>query len=252
MDAEESKATAAADKSPDIDIEEIDFDLSSFSMDAEESKAAADKSPSIDIEEIDFDLSSFSMDAGETKESIAGKTPSIDIEEVDFDLGSFSMNTKVSDAAEKDSAIFGALSETQLTDKQQDIESFEFNLSSDDVKSETIEDFGFNVLENSENADSPAFSLDKALDFNEDFDDDFDFNFDLDEPLSRSGQSSQYDEFGVSDLTDMDELETKLDLAKAYVDMGDADAAKDIAQEVLEQGNDEQKKAAQALLDELK
>jgi pilus assembly protein FimV len=40
-------------------------------------------------------------------------------------------------------------------------------------------------------------------------------------------------------------------LAKAYVDMGDADAAKDIAKEVLDQGTVEQKKAAQALLDEL-
>ena len=49
----------------------------------------------------------------------------------------------------------------------------------------------------------------------------------------------------------MDELETKLDLAKAYVDMGDADAAKDIAKEVLEQGTVEQKKIAKALLDEL-
>jgi pilus assembly protein FimV len=34
--------------------------------------------------------------------------------------------------------------------------------------------------------------------------------------------------------------------------MGDADAAKSIAQEVLEKGNPEQKQAAQALLDELK
>ncbi len=69
---------------------------------------------------------------------------------------------------------------------------------------------------------------------------------------TKSGQNfDQYKEFGVSDLTDMDELETKLDLAKAYVDMGDADAAKDIAKEVLEQGTVEQKKTAKALLDEL-
>ena len=91
----------------------------------------------------------------------------------------------------------------------------------------------------------------ESIDFNalEDTED-FDFNFDLDLPLA-SGSSKQYDEFGVSDLTDMDELETKLDLAKAYIDMGDADAAKDIAKEVLEQGTIEQKKTAQALLDEL-
>ena len=115
---------------------------------------------------------------------------------------------------------------------------------------ETADDFA--GLENSnKKSQDVEFSADKSLDFNDDFGDDFDFNFDLDLPLTTSEQSSQNDEFGVSDLTDMDELETKLDLAKAYVDMGDADAAKDIAKEVLDQGTVEQKKAAQALLDEL-
>jgi len=49
-----------------------------------------------------------------------------------------------------------------------------------------------------------------------------------------------------SDLTDMDELETKLDLAKAYVDMGDADAAKDIAKEAEAISPGEQQKKAEA------
>ena len=60
------------------------------------------------------------------------------------------------------------------------------------------------------------------------------------------------DRFDVFDLTDMDQLETKLDLAKAYIDMSDADAAKDMAWEVLEKGTAEQKKIAQALLNDLK
>ena len=55
----------------------------------------------------------------------------------------------------------------------------------------------------------------------------------------------------VSDLTDMDELETKLDLAKAYIDMGDADSAKEIIEQVLEKGSAKQKKTAQELLDDL-
>jgi pilus assembly protein FimV len=50
----------------------------------------------------------------------------------------------------------------------------------------------------------------------------------------------------------MDELETKLDLAKAYIDMSDTDAAKNMACEVLEKGTAEQKKVAQELLDDLK
>ena len=54
------------------------------------------------------------------------------------------------------------------------------------------------------------------------------------------------------DLTDMDELDTKLDLARAYVDMEDVDAARDILEEILERGNENQKQEAQALLDKLR
>ncbi|WP_204369205.1 FimV/HubP family polar landmark protein [Methylocucumis oryzae] len=46
-------------------------------------------------------------------------------------------------------------------------------------------------------------------------------------------------------------METKLDLAIAYIDMGDSDAAKEIALEVLKKGTAEQQMVAQALLDGL-
>ncbi len=49
-----------------------------------------------------------------------------------------------------------------------------------------------------------------------------------------------------------DEIKTKLDLAQAYADMDDADAARDILNEVLAEGNAEQKTAAQRLLDRIK
>ncbi|MDT8384104.1 MAG: FimV/HubP family polar landmark protein [Gammaproteobacteria bacterium] len=49
----------------------------------------------------------------------------------------------------------------------------------------------------------------------------------------------------------VDEVGTKLDLAKAYVDMGDADGARSILDEVLEEGDDEQKKQAEELLSQI-
>lgn len=49
-----------------------------------------------------------------------------------------------------------------------------------------------------------------------------------------------------------DEIKTKLDLAQAYADMDDPDAARDILNEVLAEGNAEQKAAAQQLLDRIK
>ncbi|BCX81579.1 hypothetical protein MIT9_P1157 [Methylomarinovum caldicuralii] len=51
------------------------------------------------------------------------------------------------------------------------------------------------------------------------------------------------------DLTDMDELDTKLDLARAYVDMDDMESARAILEEVLSHGNEKQQQEARELLD---
>ena len=48
-----------------------------------------------------------------------------------------------------------------------------------------------------------------------------------------------------------DTVSTKLDLARAYIDMGDQDGARDILNEVVAEGNDEQQQRAQAMLEEL-
>jgi len=48
-----------------------------------------------------------------------------------------------------------------------------------------------------------------------------------------------------------DEVATKLDLARAYMDMGDTDMAKSLLGEVTQQGNSQQKGEAQGLLSRL-
>lgn len=50
---------------------------------------------------------------------------------------------------------------------------------------------------------------------------------------------------------DADAADTKLDLAQAYIDMGDEDGARDILGEVLQEGTDAQRDTAQNLLDGL-
>ncbi|MEX0730891.1 MAG: FimV/HubP family polar landmark protein [Aquisalimonadaceae bacterium] len=47
-----------------------------------------------------------------------------------------------------------------------------------------------------------------------------------------------------------DENGTKLDLARAYLDMGDSEGARSLLEEVIEEGNDEQKREAQVLVDQ--
>jgi pilus assembly protein FimV len=239
--------------------EDIDFDLSSFSADTKESDEAergviasstqVNSSPEALLESVDFDLSSFSADTKEPDEA--------EREDIDFDLSSFSMDIADSDGADNDLTATGALLDVSTgaadeVDKKHEFESYEFDFSSANTETKEIDDLDFSALGNDDkNHQDIDFSSDNALNFNDDLNGDFDFNFDLDMPLTTGRDSNQDDEFGVSDLTDMDELETKLDLAKAYVDMGDAEAAKELAKEVLEQGTPEQKKVAQTLLDEL-
>lgn len=67
-----------------------------------------------------------------------------------------------------------------------------------------------------------------------------------------TGKSAQEEESGDDDvlefLTDSDEAATKLDLARAYYEMGDYDGAREILDEVVNEGNEEQVKDAQRLL----
>ncbi|AVK09058.1 fimV N-terminal domain [Pseudomonas paraeruginosa] len=52
-------------------------------------------------------------------------------------------------------------------------------------------------------------------------------------------------------LSGADEAATKLDLARAYIDMGDSEGARDILEEVLAEGNDSQQAEARELLERL-
>lgn len=64
-------------------------------------------------------------------------------------------------------------------------------------------------------------------------------------------ESSLEDEDDFDFLAGTDEAATKLDLARAYIEMGDADGARDILEEVSIEGSDEQKTEAQDLLKNL-
>lgn len=79
-----------------------------------------------------------------------------------------------------------------------------------------------------------------------------DSEFDEPEQFDLSADDDTPDlEFDIGELDDIDEAETKLDLAAAYVDMGDPDGARSILNEVLVEGNDAQKDRANDLLNTL-
>lgn len=72
---------------------------------------------------------------------------------------------------------------------------------------------------------------------------------DMESGDTSTGSEDSDDEFDFLEGTD--EAGTKLDLARAYVEMGDADGARDILEEVAREGSDEQQQEAQRLLNEL-
>jgi pilus assembly protein FimV len=65
--------------------------------------------------------------------------------------------------------------------------------------------------------------------------------------LEDTGEVAQIDLKGDSDIT-MSEVGTKLDLARAYIDMGDPEGARSILDEVLKEGNAGHKQEAERLM----
>jgi len=79
--------------------------------------------------------------------------------------------------------------------------------------------------------------------------------FSLDEGVDDQPQT-EIEEFDASAddmdfLVDTDESATKLELAKAYIDMADTDAAQEILNEVVSEGSEDQQDEAKKLLDNL-
>lgn len=61
--------------------------------------------------------------------------------------------------------------------------------------------------------------------------------------------AAEEDDFNF--FADTDEATTKLDLARAYIDMGDAEGARDILDEVLSEGSEQQQQEAREMLAKL-
>ena len=75
---------------------------------------------------------------------------------------------------------------------------------------------------------------------------------DFDEPTAATeslGDIDDMDDLMLPD--DVDEVSTKLDLARAFIDMGDTEGARGSLEEVMSEGNAEQKTEAKSLLDQI-
>lgn len=215
-----------------LDDNGLDFDLSSFSIGDDEAEEDKQNTADTDIESIEFNFDNLGSVA--EQKPTGEKSPAEEFETFDF---SFDLDDSLPKSAEQ--APAPQPEETVSATEVEEPDGWDFPdfVSPTQDKSAaplTLDSSGSKEPENIAAGDA----------------DEFDFNFDFDAPVLGAEEESDFG-LGVSDLTDMDEFETKIDLAKAYIDMGDTEAARKIASEVLEKGSKEQKQAAQALLDEL-
>lgn len=213
-------SVAAAEGISDDDFDlDMDFDLDLNLKDSPESGHSLDvgdvESPaSLQAEEeisLDFDL-----------DDVVAETAVEDDDDLMLDLGSdFPSDTAVTAINLK------AVSEDSLT-ASNDF-NLDFNLDLDTHEDEQP------LLDAVEAAASPEHHAGESE------------NAMLDAVTADAGEIDEELDF----LSDADESATKLDLARAYIDMGDKEGARDILAEVLEEGRSEQKSEAQALLDSI-
>ena len=264
----EPAVETVAEKEVKAPASNVDFDLSMFDEDpAAETDNSNNAAQEFDLSVFDTESSSkgeiettteeFDLSAFDTEPS-ANAEP----EEAEFDLSAFDAEPANTTKAAVEEFDLSAFDETSSTNAEAEVE---FDLSAfDDADSSTSnaepEEVEFDLSAFNAEFGLPSES-EKPHDAGEDivfdlsaFDStDTDNINDLDTPSKtfefNVGGSAQDSEF--ADLDNMDVLETKLDLAMAFIDMGDLEAARAMAEKVLKEGTNEQKVVAQGILDSL-
>jgi pilus assembly protein FimV len=210
--AEQAQSTPVQDEEPDA----TDLAFNDVENDAAEA--------------IDLDL-----DAESVKETVEA-----DATNIDFDLDGFATSSASNeDAAEAAADEPDTVASNQAED---DLLSFDTNFSSVDTDTDDAVNIDIDAGEQSDD----DLSFDEVAETTADAD-----SFDLETAEMPADTDSPDLEFDIGDLDDIDEAETKLDLASAYIDMGDPDGARSILNEVLVEGSDEQKNRAHELLESL-
>ena len=270
---EEMSETASPMEEEPVAAEDnaLDFDLELNSGAADETDSAEPPTAEMEMpEETDAGLD-FNLDTGDGS---AAETE--DIGGLDFELDSG--DETATDLQVEDSGIELDVAKEDAEDAMPDLE---FSLDTDESTAEVtlteesdetmvinLDDSDAAVGENEDTAidlnledtDSPTIET-AADDVNDetlaiDLGDSLDFES-MDSDSEDTAADLTLDVEEASDAADLDlaaggdEVGTKLDLARAYIDMGDPEGARSILDEVLDEGNDEQKQEAQQLIQQI-
>ena len=252
----------ASDDSLDVDGGDDELELDALSTEGSDLELDDGSFEALDeLGDADLDLSELSVgdDVVSESDTVAeGNDLGADLSDFDFsledsDLGESMLSTD--DSEPQPEAAAEELSELDdldaaLADLDAEVEGLSL---AEDAGADT-EDQAIETVVDAADADAdqePLTSTDGvAL---------YEAQGDADEVGALNLDDLVFDEFSADsaeedmpELSDSDDIANKLDLARAFIDMGDEDGARDIINEVLEAGSDEQKAAAQALMEQLK
>lgn len=274
----EESADALDDLSLEVGASESQEDSFDFELDGDDQLSVeqestqgedtevslADEKPLLD-EDFDFSLDEPVAEEEESAPAYSENEP--------YDPASDSKGPELDDELELDTEEVPTL---ELAD---DGDDFDLEKSMDDFDLEALdremadldspEPLAEEKVEANQDTDASVFEADESLSLDVDDDDAFDQalndvsesetasfdeddSLDLDElPTPESVNEVAEDDDDLDFLADADEVATKLDLARAYIDMGDMDGAKDILAEVANEGNEAQQQEANALLEKV-
>ncbi|WP_372997989.1 FimV/HubP family polar landmark protein [Marinobacter sp.] len=268
MDAEES---TGAEQGIDEIEDDLSLDLDDNEL-AEEQSAAETEIPADELSEPDADSEtdidsldeSFLDELDAELDKVAGEEDELGGSEIEES----SLDDLELDVSDEDLALMEEFSDSADSANADDLEeaSLDEELGLEDAldeggvepadpeqtvgDAEVLEQQG--VTDELEEPETPVAEQDAS-------DEDLDLPVASDQVSDGAGKSQVADidesELGDEDdfdfLAGTDEAATKLDLARAYIEMGDSDGARDILEEVALEGNEDQKAEAQDLLKNL-
>ncbi|WP_417779631.1 FimV/HubP family polar landmark protein [Stutzerimonas xanthomarina] len=215
-----------------VELDEFNFD--EIDLNAEARDQAAD--------EFSFDLD----------ESASSNNAALDEELADFSLD---LNEQPASPTSDDDLLLG-LADEATPESSQPVDEFGFALADPAQPADMPDEFDLS-LDDEPVAEAAPESFSSELEVVEAELEDL--SRDFNEPLGQSPAMTVEPVTSTSEaldedfdfFADTDETTTKLDLARAYIDMGDAEGARDILDEVMSEGSDNQQQEAREMLAKL-
>lgn len=232
------------DNSLDFDTSSFDMDESSLEFDAPVLDDSLNQSDDIalDMDEGASDLADLSFDLDDAKPAASAKNDFAELDSQMDELSAELDDLSLDMDAPAEELDMDDLAELDMSLDDNELDSLSLD-AADDLSPEL-------VAEETEQADAGSLDFDLDTDFES-----VELAAEPETTADVAAAEPEMAELGIDGLDEdldflsgTDECQTKLDLARAYIDMDDNEGAQEILKEVLEEGNANQKQEANKLL----